>query len=152
MQVINTPNLNEARKQADKLRKESKPIIILSQDDEFNRKALEIKNLSMLVINENLNQKDYMKQRNSGLNEILAKICAEKNIAVGVQIKEIAKKSEIEKAKALARLEQNIMLCKKAGTKIISADSKDKYAVSSLFLSLGSSTKQAKQAQESLFK
>ena len=40
MQIITTTNLNEARKEADKLRKEAKPIVILSQDDEFNRKAL----------------------------------------------------------------------------------------------------------------
>src|SRR5512137_1399691 len=101
MEIINTPNLNEARKQADKLRKENKQIVILSQDDEFNRKALEIKGLSMLVINENFAQKDYMKQRSSGLNEVLANICAEKNIAIGIQISEIAKKSDAEKAKSL---------------------------------------------------
>src|SRR3990167_2388414 len=113
MNIITTTNLNEARKQADKLRKKNKQIILLSQDDEFNRKALEIKNLVMLIINENLNQKDYMKQRNSGLNEVLANICAEKNIIIGIQIDEIIKKDTKEKARSLARLAQNIMLCKK---------------------------------------
>lgn len=145
--LISTTNLNEARKQADKLRKEGKQIEILSQDDEFNRKALEIKGLSMLVINEDLNQKDYMKQRNSGLNEVLASICAEKNIKIGVQIEEIIKKNDAEQAKSLARLAQNIMLCKKANCRLVfTGNIKDKLALQSLFLSLGASTKQAEQA------
>ena len=150
--MISTTNLNEARKQADKLRKEAKPIVILPQDDEFNRKVLEIKGASMLVINENLNQKDYMKQRNSGLNEVLAKICADKNIAVGIQIEEIAKKSDVEKALALARLRQNIMLCKKSGTKLVFiAENKDKLALQSIMLALGASTKQAFEAAKEAF-
>ncbi|MDP1729301.1 MAG: hypothetical protein Q8L27_03815, partial [archaeon] len=88
--MIITTNLNEARKQADKLRKEKpeEKIVILSQDDEFNRKALEIKGLNMLVINGALGVKDYMKQRNSGLNEVLARICAEKGIDIGILVEE----------------------------------------------------------------
>ena len=147
MQIINTTNLNEARKQADKLRKESKPIAILSQDDEFNRKALEIKSLNMLVINESLQVKDYMKQRNSGLNEVLAKICADKKIAVGIQLKEIISKNDVEKAQALARLAQNIMLCKKTGAKLVFVgENRDRLALQSIMLTLGASTNQAKQA------
>lgn len=147
MEFITTNNLNEARKSADKLRKEGKPIVILSQDDEFNRKALEIKNLRVLVINESLEVKDYMKQRNSGLNEVLAKICAEKNIAVGIQIDEIIKKDDVEKAKALARLKQNIMLCKKAKIKMVfMGDIRDKLALQSIMSVLGASTKQAFEA------
>ncbi len=148
MQII-TINLNEARKQADKLRKEGKPIVILSQDDEFNRKALEIKGLSMLIINESLEVRDYMKQRNSGLNEVLAKICSEKNIEIGIEIDEIIKKNNTEKARSLARLAQNIMLCKKTGTKLVFIKDEaklDKRALSALFLSLGASTKQAQEA------
>lgn len=147
MNIITTTNLNEARKQADKIRKESKQIIILSQDDEFNRKALEIKGLNMLVINEELEIKDYSKQRNSGLNEVLANICAGKKIAVGIQIEKIINKNEIEKARTLARLAQNIMLCKKAGTRLVFVgDIKDKLALQSMLLTLKASTKQAKEA------
>jgi RNase P/RNase MRP subunit p30 len=88
-----------------------------------------------------------MKQRNSQLNEILAKICAEKNVVIGIQIDEIIKKSDKEKARALARLMQNIMLAKKAGTKLVFIGNiKDKMALQSLLLSLKASTKQAQQA------
>jgi len=145
MQIINTTNLNEARKQADKLKKENKPVILLSQDDEFNRKALEIKGLNMLLINENLNQKDYMKQRASGLNEILTKICADKKIEIGIQIDEIIKKNDTEKAKSLARLAQNITLCKRTKTRLVFVSEKnyDKQALESVLLTLGATTQQA---------
>jgi len=144
MNIINTTNLNEARKEADKLRKEAKPIIILSQDDEFNRKALEIKNLKMLVINEELEIKDYSKQRNSGLNEVLANICADKKIEIGIEIDKIINKNSVEKARSLARLAQNIMLCKKARVRLVFlTENKDRLALQSVLLSLGASTKQA---------
>ena len=149
MQTINTNNLNEARKQVQKILKEnpSQKIALLSQDDEFNRKALEIKGLSMLVINENLNQQDYMKQRASGLNEVLAKICADKNITIGIQIEQIINKPDVEKARALARLSQNIMLCKKANCRLtFTGNIRDKKALQALLLSLGANTSQAKQA------
>lgn len=146
--MINTTNINEVRKQILKLKKEkpNEKIALLSQDDEFNRKALEIKGLNMLVINENLFQKDYMKQRSSGLNEILAKICADKGIEIGIQIDEIIKKNDVEKAKSLARLKQNIMLCKKAKTKLvfIFEGNYDKQALNSIFLVLGASNEQTK--------
>ncbi|MBW3020474.1 hypothetical protein KY334_04200 [Candidatus Woesearchaeota archaeon] len=146
--MIKTTNINEARNQADKLRRENKSIIILSQDDEFNRKALEIKNLDTLIINENLNQKDYSKQRNSGLNEVLVKICAKNNISIGIQIEEIIKKPSKEKAIALSRLMQNIMLCKKSKTKLIFIKKDNKYdrELQSLLISLGADTKQAEIA------
>ncbi len=149
MHIINTTNINEARKQIQKIRRTSpgEKIAVLSQTDEFNRKALEIKGVSMLIINEGLAVKDYMKQRNSGLNEVLAKICAEKGIEIKIQIDEIAKKSDVEKAKALARLVQNIMLCKKAGAKLVLlGKNADKRALQSSLIVLGASTSQAKEA------
>ncbi len=148
MKIINTNNLNEARKQIQKFQKDSpaEKIAILSQDDEFNRKALEIKGVNMLIINETSFVQDYGKQRNSGLNEVLARICTEKSITIGIQIEEIIKKSDKEKAKSLARLAQNIMLCKKAKSKLeFTSENKglDKKALSALLITLGASTKQA---------
>jgi len=155
MQIINTQDINEARKQIQKLKKaETKEeIAILSQNDEFNRKALELKGIDVLIINEQYPWKDYMKQRASGLNEVLARICAEKGIKIGIQIEEIIKKSDIEKAKSLSRLSQNIMLCKKAGARLIfiSDGLRDKRALHALLISLGASTKQAREAAKESF-
>jgi len=150
MKIINTNNLNEARKQVEKLKKENpeEQVALLSQDDDFNRKALEIKNLDMLIINESLDIKDYSKQRNSSLNEVLAKIASQKDIKIGIQIEEIIKKDPKEKAKSLARLMQNIMLCKKAQTKLVFLNENkelDNHSLQSLLITLGASTKQASE-------
>ena len=121
----------------------------MSQDDEFNRKALEIKGLNIFIINESLFIKDYSKQRNSSLNEVLAKIAEEKNVKIAIEIEEIIKKDPKEKAKALARLMQNILLCKKAGAKLIFLKENkqlDKHSLQSLLITLGANTKQALEA------
>lgn len=151
MQILNTTNLNELRKQVQKLKKSnsSEKIAILSQDDDFNRKALEIKGINLFIINESLQIKDYMKQRASGLNEVLAKLAKSRNIQIAIEIDKIITKGSKEKARALARLIQNIMLCKKAGTKLsfISENKElDKKDLQALFLSLGATTRQAQEA------
>ena len=151
MKIINTNNLNEARKQIQILQKNNttEKIALLSQDDEFNRKALEIKGLNIFIINESLEIKDYMKQRNSSLNEVLAKLAKTKNVSIAIPIQEIIKKEAKEKARAIARLIQNIMLCKKARTKMIFLNENKQIDVKnlqSLLLTLGASTKQAEEA------
>ena len=149
-----TQNIDEARKQikkeieaSKKLGSLGKEIILLSQDDEFNRKAIEIKGLNMLLINEELGQRDYMKQRNSGLNEFLAKLAQKNNINIGIDIEHILNKSDVEKARALARLKQNLMLCKKAKAKLVfytkDNNNPDKIALQALLLTLGADTGQA---------
>lgn len=154
MQIINTNNLNEARKQIEKLKRESstEQVAILSQDDEFNRKALEIKGLNILIINEDFEKKDYSKQRNSGLNEVLANICKQKDIEIAIQIDKISKKNSLEKAKSLSRLRQNIMLCRKSDVKIVfltesPANKSKTNELKSLLLTLGASTKQSSEAK-----
>lgn len=146
MQILNTTNLNEARKKILEAKKKNpeERVALLSQDDEFNRKALEIKGLNMLIINENLNIKDYSKQRNSQLNEILARLASKNNILIGIQIDKIIEKETKEKARALARLKQNLMLCKKTKAKLeFLGNTKDKRGLQSLLLTLGADTKQA---------
>lgn len=149
MKIINTTNINQARKEIVETKKKNpaEKIGLLSQDEEFNRKALEIKGLDTFILNEELDIKDYSKQRNSGLNESFTKLAAKSGIAIGIQIEEIIKKKEIEKARALARLAQNILLCKKSGTRLIFLGNiKDKQALRSLIISLEGSTKQAQES------
>ena len=40
----------------------------------------------MLILNEDVLRRDYMKQRNSGMNEVFAKLAAKNGIKIGVQI------------------------------------------------------------------
>ena len=151
MNILNTTNLQELRKQIQKLKKENpeEKIAVVSQDDEFNRKALEIKGISIFIINEELNKKDYIKQRDSSLNEVLTEIAAKSNIKIGIDINQIITKSNEEKAKSLSRLMQNISLCKKSGAKLLFILKKkqiDKRSLQSILISLGATTKQAQEA------
>ena len=147
---INTPNVNEARKQAEKLKKEApnERIIVLAQGEDFNRKVLEMKNIDILLDAHFPKEKDKLKQRASGLNEVLCKIAAKNSIKIGIDLEKIKNLDKKEKAIILARIKQNIMLCKKAKADLIVLGNYDKKAAFSLLLTLGASTEMAKRAVE----
>ena len=153
MKLINTPNINLARKQIDSLSNNDKKVIVLSQaSDEFNRKIIENKKVDVFLLNEDIRLRDYTKQRNSQFNEILCKLATKNNIKVAIDIEKIIKKNDIEKSKSLARLVQNITLCKKAKCELIFyKNSFNKKELQSLMLILGASTSQAKKSSEESF-
>jgi len=154
MQIITPPKITDALKEISKLKSKSEKIIVLSQDDEFNRKILESKKINIFLINEELEGKNYSKQRNSGLNEVLAELAENNKIKIGIDINKIIKKDMKEQAKSLARLAQNILLCKKAKTDLIifsEGKLKDKRAIISLLLTLGLDTKRAENAVQESF-
>jgi RNase P/RNase MRP subunit p30 len=148
MKIINTANLNQARKQIQEAKKNKEQIIVKAQDEAFNRKILENKDIDIFLSPELHERKDYMKQRDSGLNEFLAKLAKKSNIKIGINLQEIQKFSPKQKAIILSRIKQNIILCKRTNTKIIIID-KEKFTkqdITSFFLILGASTQQAKFA------
>ena len=147
MNIINTPNLNQARKQILKLKKEnpSQQIIIKAQDEEFNRKILENKGIDILLSPEIHNRKDKLKQRDSGLNEFLCKLAKENNIRIGINISDINFLPQKQKAIILSRIIQNIKLCKRTNTKIILfPETLSKQEILSFFKTLKGSPIQAK--------
>lgn len=148
MQIINTLNLNQARKQIQEFKKQKKPIIIKAQNDEFNRKILENKDVDIVVGLESHNRKDRLKQRDSGLNEILCKIAKKNNIKIGMDLEKIKNIKGREKAVLLARIIQNIKLCKKTGAEIVLIGKYEKKNAFSFLVTLGASTEMAKKAVE----
>lgn len=143
--MINTSNINEARKQIQKLKKEGKEVVVLAQDDEFNRKIFENEDVDLIVGLE-FNKTDLLKQRNSGLNEINTRLAKKNNIKIGVDIEKISKLDKLEKSRVLARVRQNIELCKRVGCRMVILGKASKQDVMSFFLSLKGSTKQAIEA------
>jgi RNase P/RNase MRP subunit p30 len=119
MQIINTSNLNEARKQIQKLKKENKQIIVRAQDEEFNRKILETREINIFLAPETIEKKDSLRQRNSGLNEVLCKIATKNNTSIGIDLNYLKKQDKKQKAIILSKIIQNISLCKRAKTNII---------------------------------
>ena len=89
-----------------------KRIIFSSEDEETSRKVLEKEDIETLLLNQS-GRKDYQKQRNSGFNHVIAKLAKKKGIVIGINLDELIKSSEKEKAAIIARVRQNIRICNK---------------------------------------
>lgn len=143
MEIINSDKTEEIRKQAEKMKKTNKPVIVLGRDIEFNRKILDMKKVYMLVL-QHSQGRDKLKQRDSGLNEILCRIAQKNNITLALDFKEIKNSEEKERAKILGRIIQNIKLARKYKNKLILLNkSEDKTNIQALFQVLGADTKTA---------
>ena len=126
-----------------------KSIIFSSNNDDLNRKILEKEKINILLINLK-DRKDYQKQRNSGFNQVLAKIAQKNKVTIGINFDEIIEaKNKTEKTKILSRIQQNIMLCKKhkLSMKFIiqnKNNQRNAYDLKSLALVLGMPTSRVK--------
>jgi RNase P/RNase MRP subunit p30 len=112
---IQEDNFDKARKQINE--NKGKIIIFSSNDDELNRKILEKENISILLLTQE-KRKDFQKQRNSGFNQVLAKIAKKKDIVIGINFDELIKSEGKEKSEIIARIRQNIKICNKNKVKM----------------------------------
>ncbi len=125
--------------------KTDKVIAVLGRDNTFNRRALETLQIDYLVSPELGERKDTLHQRDSGLNHVLAKIAKEKDIAIVIDFKDWNSiKDKKEKARRLARIIQNVKICRKAKCKIKIWGSDDKRLLKSFGFSLGMSSEQVR--------
>ena len=108
--IIKESNFEKARKLIHENR--DKIIIFSSDDDELNRKILEKEKINILLINL-AGRKDFQKQRDSGFNQVLAKLAKKNNVAIGINYDEIIDSDFKEKQKIFARIQQNVALCNK---------------------------------------
>lgn len=108
--MIKESNFDKARKLIKENQK--KNIIFSSNDDELNRKILEKETINVLLLSQT-GKKDFHKQRNSGLNHVLAKLAKKNNVAIGINLDEIILSEAKKKADVLARIMQNIRICNK---------------------------------------
>jgi len=123
--LINESSFEKARR---KIREsKEKNIIFFSDNDDLNRKILEKEQIDILLLFQK-GRKDFQKQRNSGFNQVLAKITKKQNIAIGINLDEIILSKATKKAEILARIKQNIKLCNKNKLKMefISLNEKNK--------------------------
>lgn len=106
----------EARKIITSLRdKKFKGLIILrGKDDAFNRRAIETLKIDGLVLSSALDLNDTLKQRDSGLNHVVAKEAVLKEIYFIVDMGEMSSLNGKGKARAMSRVIQNIKICRKA--------------------------------------
>jgi len=127
----------------------SKKVIFSSNNDELNRKVLEKEKINTLLINQS-NRKDRLKQRDSGFNQVLARLAKKKGVVIGINLGEIIEAKGEKKKEILARIKQNIKLCNKNKLKMNFITLKDKnnrdiYDLKALGLILGMPTYMTKQ-------
>lgn len=122
------------------VKKEGKIKVYSSNDDELNRKVMEKLPVEVLLINLS-ERKDFSKQRDSGFNQVMAKIAKKNKVEVGINLDELILSKE--KNRILARLMQNIQICKKEklGMQFIQMENKRSlHELKSVLESLGAPT------------
>lgn len=101
-----------------------KPIVaLIGGDDAFNRRAIESLKIDYLVSPEALTKFDNLKQRDSGLNHVVARIAKEKGIEIIVDmgdIRELISRSQVAGCRLrvtsrIAKVMQNVKVCRKVG-------------------------------------
>ena len=139
--IISETDFQKARDKIRKAKKEGNEVIFSSHDDEFNRKVLEKESINTLLINL-AGRKDRMKQRDSGFNQVLAKLAKKKDVTIGINLDEVISSARKEKLEVLARIRQNVKLCSKNKVKMsfISKEKRNTYNLKSLGLVLGMPT------------
>lgn len=133
---------NDFQKARKKIKESKEKRIFSSNNDELNRKILEKEKIDVLLLNQG-QRRDRMKQRDSGLNHILAKIAKKKGVAIGINLDELIDSNPKEKTEILSRIRQNIKICNKNKLKMEFISQKNKRDVrdlKSLGLSLGMPT------------
>lgn len=110
--LISANDFNEARRKIRDVKNKGKIVVFTSDNDELNRKVLEKETINILLINQE-GRSDRAKQRDSGFNQVLAKTAKKKNVIIGINLDEILRAGQKEKAEILARVRQNTKLCNK---------------------------------------
>jgi ribonuclease P/MRP protein subunit RPP1 len=111
--IINTKNPNEMNN----LIKNNSFNIVIGGNEIVNRKALENKNIQMLL-NAEPEEDDFMHSRNSGLNQVLVKLAKRNDIVIGFSFNKILKLNNENRIHLLGKIMQNIMLCNKYKVKM----------------------------------
>ncbi len=135
--MITNKNLNEVRKEILKLKNDGAIVVVQAQGDDFNRKIVENSDVDVLFGLEMHDRRDYLKQRDSGLNEVLCKLAKKNGVKVGVDLKGLSRLNGVEKASVLARVMQNVKLCRRVGTEIVVLDDVGKLEIQSFFKVMG---------------
>ena len=83
-----------------------------------SRTNFESKQIKMFFDLENHNERDFIHQRNSGLNQILANIAHDKEKIIGFNFSTILNAEPEKRAQIFGRMRQNVKLCRKYKVKM----------------------------------
>ena len=110
--AVNQKNLNQAVKL-------SKLLVAKSSDND--RFLIESKKIRLIYGFEEVNKKDYLHQRASGLNQIICELAKKNNVAIGFAYSSLFNKNKPIASTLIGRMIQNIQLCKKYKCNVVIA-------------------------------
>ena len=93
--------------------------IVEGISEEKNRKAVENKQVDILLAPERVGKKDRLNQRDSGLNDVLCKFARENDVAIGFSFADLLNSKF--RAVVLGRMMQNVRLCRKYKVRMVLA-------------------------------
>lgn len=106
-----------------------------------------------------LQRRDFIHQRGSGLNHIMARLAAQNDVKIGFSFSTILNASPVDRSKVIGRVKQNIMLCRKYKVKTVVAsfasnplEMRSAKDLISFFTVLGMHPKEAKDSLNRSFK
>jgi RNase P/RNase MRP subunit p30 len=101
-------------------------IIIVSGDEALNRAASECWEIDVIESPYLSGDKDFMHQRNSGIDYTIGRNCAERGIAIGFGFRDILNASRKRRLTLLGRMMQNVQICRDTGTPMFVSSSASK--------------------------
>src|SRR3989344_5713528 len=93
--------------------------IVEGISEEKNRKAVENKQVDILLAPERIGKKDRLNQRDSGLNDVLCKFARDNDVAIGFSFSDLLNSKF--RAVLLGRMMQNVRLCRKYKVRMVLA-------------------------------
>ena len=119
--IVETKNVNKARVAEE---------IVIAQAGEQNRPVFESRYIDIIYGLECVSKKDFIHHKASGMNQVLAKYAQKNKIAVAFQFSMLLKSKGIKRTAIMARISQNIRICRKYNLHMIIASfAKDPYAM-----------------------
>lgn len=127
---ITAKSLQELRKNSRKALSFVDIILVKGGGDEINRSAAECWEVDILCHPEKLVERDFMKQRNSGMDHVMAKLMAERLIGIEFNFSEILNSYGMLRSQILGRMHQNVMLARKyKALMILTSGARDRWGL-----------------------
>jgi len=132
--------------------------ITVVKASEFSRESIE-HGSNLIYDLESHGKRDYMHQRNSGLNQVLCRLAAKKKVIIGFSMRTLINSDGMLRGQLAGRMSQNISLCRKFKNDMVTASFAEKpYEMRSpsdlqaLAITLGMHPKEAKDSLTKAYK
>ena len=104
----------------------AKDLVVVKANEDLSRHIFDDDRVDIVVGLENLNEKDNLHYRKSGLDHVLCDLANKNKISIGFSFSDVLHAKD--KGKVIGRMMQNAMLCKKYKANVVVASfAKNKY-------------------------